>query len=191
MDASAIKRRYEWQAYRKLDIEELEKKDEEIIKNYNATFGGHFAKVIKINKFKYILIYFNNENDLLNAIYRSTMVEDLGKGLKIKLQDELIGDKGTYKRKTGINRFKVPTQTKKDKFVDAQSDILSTILRTEEEHADFDALNNNFSDRLNKIEKKLDLPKGKDKKMEEKDDINKNKKRVVTTQGQREDSDSE
>ncbi|PKB92891.1 hypothetical protein RhiirA5_443039 [Rhizophagus irregularis] len=119
------------------------------------------------------------------------MVEDLGKGLKIKLQDELIGDKGTYKRKTGINRFKVPTQTKKDKFVDAQSDILSTILRTEEEHADFDALNNNFSDRLNKIEKKLDLPKGKDKKMEEKDDINKNKKRVVTTQGQREDSDSE
>ncbi|EXX68037.1 uncharacterized protein OCT59_000195 [Rhizophagus irregularis] len=191
MDASAIKRRYEWQAYRKLDIEELEKKDKEIIKNYNATFGGHFAKVIKINKFKYILIYFNNENDLLNAIYRSTMVEDLGKGLKIKLQDELIGDKGTYKRKTGINRFKVPTQTKKDKFVDAQSDILSTIPRTEEEHADFDALNNNFSDRLNKIEKKLDLPKGKDKKMEEKDDINKNKKRVVTTQGQREDSDSE
>ncbi|PKC54211.1 hypothetical protein RhiirA1_477749 [Rhizophagus irregularis] len=118
------------------------------------------------------------------------MEEDLGKGLKIKLQDELIGDKGTYKRKTGINRFKTPTQTKKDKFVDAQSDILSTIPRTEE-HADFDALNNNFSDRLNKIEKKIDLPKGKDKKIEEKDDINKNKKRIVTMQGQREDSDSE
>ncbi|PKK59742.1 hypothetical protein RhiirC2_794392 [Rhizophagus irregularis] len=115
MDASAIKRRYEWQAYRKLDIEELEKKDEEIIKNYNATFGN-----LQIHN-------------------------------------------GRRFRK----RFKVPTQTKKDKFVDAQSDILSTIPRTEEEHADFDALNNNFSDRLNKIEKKLDLPKGKDKKMEE------------------------
>ncbi|PKC12349.1 hypothetical protein RhiirA5_410921 [Rhizophagus irregularis] len=139
LDSSVIKRRYGWQAYRKLDKEEIEKKDDEIIKDYNKTFGGHFAKLIRINKIKYILIYFNNENDLMKAIYKSTMEEDLGKGLKIKLQDELIGEEGTYKRTTGINRFKVPAQTnKKDKFVDARSDILSTIPRMKEEHQALD-----------------------------------------------------
>ncbi|GET63086.1 uncharacterized protein OCT59_004728 [Rhizophagus irregularis] len=73
---------------------------------------------------------------------------EIGDGLKIKLQDELIGDEGTYKRKIGINRFKVPTQTKsKDKFFDAKSEIL---FRTQEEHEELDALNNNFSERLEK-----------------------------------------
>jgi hypothetical protein len=62
--------------------------------------------IIKINKIKYILMYFNNENDLLKAIYKSTMEEDLGKGLKMKSQDELIGEEGTYKKRIGINRFK-------------------------------------------------------------------------------------
>ncbi|PKC59195.1 hypothetical protein RhiirA1_469804 [Rhizophagus irregularis] len=141
LDASAIKKRYEWQAYRKLDSKETELKEHEIIKKYNAKFGGHFAK----------------------AIYNSTMEEDdINRGLKIKSQDE-----------------------------DAKSDILSTIPRTEEEHAELDALNNNFSNRLNEITKISDLPKKKEKNTEEKDDVNKNKKRVVTTQGQREDSDSE
>ncbi|CAB4409352.1 unnamed protein product [Rhizophagus irregularis] len=100
LDASAIKKRYEWQAYRKLDSKETELKEHEIIKKYNAKFGGHFAKVIKINKINYILIYFNNENDLLKAIYNSTMEEDdINRGLKIKSQDELIGDEGTLRGK--------------------------------------------------------------------------------------------
>ncbi|PKY58618.1 hypothetical protein RhiirA4_480687 [Rhizophagus irregularis] len=147
LDASAIKKRYEWQAYRKLDSKETELKEHEIIKKYNAKFGGHFAKVIKINKINYILIYFNNENDLLKAIYNSTMEEDdINRGLKIKSQDE-----------------------------DAKSDILSAIPRTEEEHAELDALNNNFSNRLNEITKISDLPKKKEKNTEEKDDVNKNK----------------
>lgn len=48
------------------------------------------------------------------------MDNDLGKGLQIKNQDELIGEKGVYKKRFGINRFKLPTQTKsKDHFVDA------------------------------------------------------------------------
>ncbi|CAB4417780.1 unnamed protein product [Rhizophagus irregularis] len=152
LDSSVIKRRYGWQAYRKLDKEEIEKKDDEIIKNLRWSFC---QILIKINKIKYILIYFNNENDLMKAIYKSTMEEDLGKGLKIKLQDELIGEEGTYKRTTGINRFKVPAQTnKKDKFVDARSDILSTIPRMKEEHQALNDLNNNFSERLDKIKKK-------------------------------------
>ncbi|EXX78291.1 hypothetical protein RirG_016300 [Rhizophagus irregularis DAOM 197198w] len=108
LNATEIKKRYEWQAYKKLNEESM-KKEHEIIRDYNKNLGGHFAKIIKINKIKYILIYFNNESDLLKAIYRSTMEEDLGKGLQIKSQDELIGKEGTYKKRTGINRFKVPT----------------------------------------------------------------------------------
>ncbi|CAB4409249.1 unnamed protein product [Rhizophagus irregularis] len=85
------------------------------------------------------------------------MEEDLGKGLKMKSQDELI-----------------------DKFVDAKSEILSTIPRTQEEHEEPDNLNNNFSERLEELEKESSLPNEKG-----------NKKRVVTTQGRRDDSDSE
>ncbi|PKY52981.1 hypothetical protein RhiirA4_485951 [Rhizophagus irregularis] len=95
-------------------------------------YGGHFAKVIKIFKIKYILIYFNNERDTLEAIYRSTMDEDMGKGLQMKSQEELIGTNGVYKKRTGINKFRVPTAatSKGDNFVDAQSSPLSTIPRT-------------------------------------------------------------
>uniref|UniRef100_U9TQF4 Uncharacterized protein n=4 Tax=Rhizophagus irregularis TaxID=588596 RepID=U9TQF4_RHIID len=160
--ASAIKRRYEWQAYKKLNKEESEKRDYEVIKEYNKVLGGHFVK----------------------AIYKSTMDDDLGKGLQMKSQDELIGKDGTYKKRFGINRFKVPTQTKrKDEFVDAQSDPISTIPRTEEEHEELDSLNNNFSNRLDKVSKIPSLPNEKGKKKEEdKDKINENKKRVVTTE---------
>lgn len=48
---------------------------------------------------------------MLQAIYRSTMDEDIGKGLQTKSQKELIGKDGVY-RKTGINKFSVPTHTK-------------------------------------------------------------------------------
>ncbi|PKB97720.1 hypothetical protein RhiirA5_384452 [Rhizophagus irregularis] len=111
------------------------------------------------------------------------MDDDLGKGLQMKSQDELIGKDGTYKKRFGINRFKVPTQTKrKDEFVGAQSDPISTIPRTEEEHEELDSLNNNFSNRLDEVNKIPSLPNEKGKKKEEdKDKINENKKRVVTT----------
>ncbi|EXX63199.1 uncharacterized protein OCT59_025381 [Rhizophagus irregularis] len=98
-------------------------------------------------------------------------------------KDELIGAEGTYKKRTGVNRFKVPMQSiyKGDKFVDAKSDLLSTIPRTKEEHEELDNLNNNFSARLDELRKGKDLPGEKEKTNEDKDEINKNKKRVVTT----------
>ncbi|PKB91878.1 hypothetical protein RhiirA5_447132 [Rhizophagus irregularis] len=40
-------------------------------------YGGYFAKIIKINKVKYILTYFNNEQDLFKTTYDSVMNEDL------------------------------------------------------------------------------------------------------------------
>ncbi|PKY49639.1 hypothetical protein RhiirA4_465708 [Rhizophagus irregularis] len=199
MSPADIKKRYEWQAYKKID--KLPGQDDcTFLKIMNSKYGGHFSKIIKINKTRYILIYFNNENDLLKAIYQSTMDEEnMDNGLKIKSQDELIGENGTYKKRVGINRFKIPGQTKKDEFVDAPSDHISTIPRTLEEHEELDNLNNNFKGRLEELENTANLPsvKGKKKAIEISDDDddeeknNKNKKRVVRKQGERENSDKE
>ncbi|PKC67485.1 hypothetical protein RhiirA1_393676 [Rhizophagus irregularis] len=198
MSPTDIKKRYEWQAYKKFnDLPGMP--EYENLKTMNQKYGGHFSKIIKINKIKYILIYFNNENDLLKAIYKSTMDEvNMEDGLKIKSQDELIGENGTYKKRFGINRFKIPQQKKKDEFVEAPTDHISTIPRTLEEHEELDNLNTTFKGRLEELEKTPTLPsnKGKKKAVEISDDdneekTNKNKKRVVRKQGERENSDKE
>ncbi|RGB41318.1 hypothetical protein C1646_752240 [Rhizophagus diaphanus] len=70
---------------------------------------------------------------------------------------------------------------------------------TAEEHEELDNLNNGFSNRLDDVNQKSSLPIGKGKKKEireqeqekEVDKINKNKKRVMATQGRKEDSDRE
>ncbi|RGB30569.1 hypothetical protein C1646_765178 [Rhizophagus diaphanus] len=97
------------------------------------------------------------------------MEDNLGEGLKMKSQDELIGENGLYKKRLRANRFKVPMQTKsKDKFVDARSEPLSTILRTAEEHEVLDNLNNNFSNRLDEVNNTSSLPMNKGKKKKKK-----------------------
>jgi hypothetical protein len=201
MTPADIKKRYEWQAYKRYN--ELPGTPEyTALKTMNTQYGGHFSKIIKINKIKYVLIYFNNEKDLLKAIYKSTMEEtNMENGLKIKSQDELIGENGTYKKRFGINRFKIPQQNKKDEFVDAPTDPISTIPRTLEEHEELDTLNSTFKERLEELSIKPNLPsnKGKKKVVEISDDdddkeekkTNKNKKRVVQKQGERENSDKE
>ncbi|PKK65860.1 hypothetical protein RhiirC2_785550, partial [Rhizophagus irregularis] len=63
---------------------------------------------------------------------------------------------------------------------------------SKEEHEELDELNNKFSERLDKMKDKEDNISKEVTTSEEKDKFNENKKRVVTTQGQREDdSDSE
>ncbi|RGB34943.1 hypothetical protein C1646_759931 [Rhizophagus diaphanus] len=64
--------------------------DYKIIKNHISDFGGHFAKIIKVNKIKYILMYINNEKSMLKVVYDSAMNEELGNGLQIEDQDEII-----------------------------------------------------------------------------------------------------
>ncbi|PKY25284.1 hypothetical protein RhiirB3_440168 [Rhizophagus irregularis] len=158
MSPTDIKKRYEWQAYKKFnDLPGMPKYEN--LKTMNQKYGGHFSKIIKINKIKYILIYFNNENDLLKAIYKSTMDE------------RWVEDKNA----------KPPT------------DHISTIPRTLKEHEELDNLNSTFKGRLEELEKMPTLPsnKGKKKAVEISDDdneekTNKNKKRVVRKQGERE-----
>ncbi|GBC52144.1 hypothetical protein RhiirA5_429074 [Rhizophagus irregularis] len=118
LDATKIKERYAWQAYKKLDDKEQDKKD-------------------------YVLVT-------------------------------------EYIKNTG------------EKFVDALSSHLSTTPRSKEEHEELDDLNNKFSERLDKLEKKKEDTMTEGPTSAEKEDkINDNKKRVVATQGRRDDSDSE
>ncbi|CAB4426312.1 unnamed protein product [Rhizophagus irregularis] len=132
------------------------------------------------------------------TIYKSTMEEEnMEDGLKIKTQDELISTNGTYKKRFGVNKFKIP-RISKDVFVDAPTDQISTIPRTAEEHEELDNLNNKFKGRLDEIETTTTMRpnKGKKKALENSDNEteeknSKNKKRVVRKQGERENSDTE
>ncbi|PKY59496.1 hypothetical protein RhiirA4_482285 [Rhizophagus irregularis] len=56
MSPEDIKKRYSWQAYKK--IAKLPGQDDTtFLKIMNSRYGGHFSKIIKINKIRYILIY--------------------------------------------------------------------------------------------------------------------------------------
>lgn len=83
-----IKQRYSWQAIKKIDVNS-KKLDHEEIKEYIRIYDGHFAKII--NKIKYTLIYFNNEQDMMKAIH------EIGAGLLLKSQDELIDKDGKFR----------------------------------------------------------------------------------------------
>ncbi|CAB4431235.1 unnamed protein product [Rhizophagus irregularis] len=121
---------------------ELEEKLEETIRSNNQDK----ERIISLNND--LKIERERIKSLENDVIRLEKLE------KKSLTSEVANSR-TYKRRSGINRFKIPTQTRaKDKFVDARSDVLSTIPRTEEEHQEIDDLNNNFSGRLEQINNK-------------------------------------
>jgi hypothetical protein len=90
-----IKKSYAWQAVQDV-TKEINTPNSELIKKFIKKYGGHFAKVLRIFGRKYILIYFNNKSDLMKALVDSAMEEELGQGLKIKSQDELISKDGKF-----------------------------------------------------------------------------------------------
>ncbi|RGB33715.1 hypothetical protein C1646_761418 [Rhizophagus diaphanus] len=63
-----------------------------IKKDIVREYCGYFAKIVKISKDEIYLMYFNNEQDLFKVTYQSAMIEDLGNGLQINAQDEIIED---------------------------------------------------------------------------------------------------
>ncbi|RGB37892.1 hypothetical protein C1646_756312 [Rhizophagus diaphanus] len=107
-----------------------------------------------------------NDDDLLKAIYKSTMEEDMGK-------DEQFID--------------APTSPK------LSAALISTVPRSKEEHENYNKLNGEFSERIEKINDSTlatSSKSNKDTEME-KDNLNENKKRVATDQGNRDDFDNE
>ncbi|PKY25352.1 hypothetical protein RhiirB3_440258 [Rhizophagus irregularis] len=123
------------------------------IQDDKGQYGGHFAKIIKINKFKYIL------SDLLKAIYKSTMEEDMGKGLQMKGQDEIIGKNGVLTKLRGrdVTSEGVYHISEDKQFIDAPTSpklsaaLVSTVPRSKEERENYNKLNEEFSERIEKI----------------------------------------
>ncbi|PKK61387.1 hypothetical protein RhiirC2_791875 [Rhizophagus irregularis] len=120
------------------------------------------------------------------------MDEDMGKGLIMKRQEELIGKDGIYKKRTGINRFNVfaHTTSEGDKFVDAYESPLSMIPKSKEEHEELDDLNSKFIEHLDKLEKKKEdvtiegsMSAEKEEKEDKEDKFNNSKKHAVAIQG--------
>ncbi|GBC11594.2 hypothetical protein GLOIN_2v1869529 [Rhizophagus irregularis DAOM 181602=DAOM 197198] len=85
----------------------------------------------------------------------------------MKSHDELIGNDGVYRKRTGINNL--------------------MYLHTKHQQM----MNNKFKERLDNLKTKQDISNEEGTSSKETDKINKNKKRIVTVQGRREDSDSE
>ncbi|PKY17428.1 hypothetical protein RhiirB3_430060 [Rhizophagus irregularis] len=85
----------------------------------------------------------------------------------MKSQDELIGNDGVYRKRTEINNL--------------------MYLHTKHQQM----MNKKFKERLDNLETKQDISNEEGTSSKETDKINKNKKRIVTVQGRREDSDSE
>ncbi|PKY57462.1 hypothetical protein RhiirA4_478540 [Rhizophagus irregularis] len=153
-----LRNRYGWQACKKISIEsnattvELLKK---ILRNMKDV-----SEVIRINKIRYILIYFNNENEI-NAIYKSGMEDDMGLGIQLKSQDELIGKDD-------------------EQFFDTTDSLTDPKESFNDKIENFNKLNEVISGRINEIsgnQKESTSKVSKEKR--DSDIINTNKKRVA------------
>ncbi|UZO03369.1 uncharacterized protein OCT59_023776 [Rhizophagus irregularis] len=78
-----VKDKFRWQTSMKLEVESLVK-DSIVIKEHISKYGAFFWKVIKGSKMRFILLYFNNEFDLLVALEKSVRTETTGNGLQLK-----------------------------------------------------------------------------------------------------------
>ncbi|EXX75666.1 uncharacterized protein OCT59_009081 [Rhizophagus irregularis] len=123
------------------------------------------------------------------------MEEDMGKGLQMKDQDEIIGKNGIFtKLRRRTTNDGAHASSEDEQFEDAPQSpklsAVSTVPRSKEELENFDKLNNTFSERINQLNVN-ESTKGPsdDKALElENDNLNENKKHVVTSQGSRDDS---
>jgi hypothetical protein len=123
--SNEIRRQFSWQAVKKIS-EDNEQLDHEIIKDTIKNYGGFFAKIIKLNKKKYILVYFNNEKDMMKAIYDSTINEKMGESLQL---DELIDKNNSFrpwlKQKCTLQKQKKVVSTSDDKQFYKATDSMS------------------------------------------------------------------
>uniref|UniRef100_U9TR21 Uncharacterized protein n=1 Tax=Rhizophagus irregularis (strain DAOM 181602 / DAOM 197198 / MUCL 43194) TaxID=747089 RepID=U9TR21_RHIID len=100
ISSSDIKKRYSWQAVKKLSAKDIGKHNYMIRKDYIREYG---------------------------VTYQSAMTGDLGNGLQIKTQDEIIGKDGSFRkpgnRKTSNNIAHPPSED--EQFVDARINEIS------------------------------------------------------------------
>lgn len=78
---------------------------------------SHVREGYKAARSSYILLCFNNENKMMDAIYKSAM-EDIGESLQMKSQQELFGKSEQYifdgsKKKVKSSKYHVYTTVRR------------------------------------------------------------------------------
>lgn len=194
MHAQEIRNRFRWQAIKKLDDDATKENHVSIIEKYKVQYNCCFAKVIKVCKTNYILLYFNNKNSMMKVIYDSTTKDELGKGLQIKSQDELLGRDGSFIMRAGKTISLVENQTNTlilpKSIVNTNAEIMSrnlsfSVFKTLPKVVqDFNIHNSTFSKRINDLQQNT-----KEKANGKVVEININNKRLPDDQPSRDDED--
>ncbi|PKK57303.1 hypothetical protein RhiirC2_826223 [Rhizophagus irregularis] len=88
-----IKEKFRWQAVQRLDVD-AQNDDVQVIKDFIRKYDAFFGKIIRVNRTRFIILYFIKEEKLMNAINESIKNNDLGKGLWIKKESDYIDENG-------------------------------------------------------------------------------------------------
>jgi hypothetical protein len=79
-----------WKATHKLNEHITKDQETDCIIKYVKLCKAMYGKIIRPHGSLYVLLCFNNENKIMEAIYKSAMEEGLGSSLQIKSQNELL-----------------------------------------------------------------------------------------------------
>uniref|UniRef100_U9SFC7 Uncharacterized protein n=1 Tax=Rhizophagus irregularis (strain DAOM 181602 / DAOM 197198 / MUCL 43194) TaxID=747089 RepID=U9SFC7_RHIID len=80
---SDIKDKFHWQAVKRLELD-VQHDDTTVIKDMVKTFHAFFGKIIRVKGMRFIILYFNTETHLMNAINESAKINDISQGLWLK-----------------------------------------------------------------------------------------------------------
>ena len=95
-----IKDKYRWQAIKRLETD-VQQDDILVIKELVEKYQGFFGKIIRVKGMRFIIIYFNKEEDLTKAIDESVKTHDAEFGLWIKKEVDYIDENGELKEHDG------------------------------------------------------------------------------------------
>ncbi|PKY57024.1 hypothetical protein RhiirA4_477781 [Rhizophagus irregularis] len=99
-----LKDKFRWQACKRLE-NDIQHNDALVIKDFVNTYRAFFGKIIRVKGIRFIILYFNKELDLMNAINESINLHDIGHGLWIKKQNDFIDDKGELHEFIGSSNY--------------------------------------------------------------------------------------
>ncbi|CAB5387711.1 unnamed protein product [Rhizophagus irregularis] len=70
------------------------------------TFHAFFGKIIRVKGMRFIILYFNTETHLMNAINESAKINDISQGLWLKKENDFIDENGELKELTKRSNYK-------------------------------------------------------------------------------------
>uniref|UniRef100_U9TT54 Uncharacterized protein n=1 Tax=Rhizophagus irregularis (strain DAOM 181602 / DAOM 197198 / MUCL 43194) TaxID=747089 RepID=U9TT54_RHIID len=109
-----IKHKFRWQAVKRITDSETQYDDVNIIKDFVKTYRGFFGKIIRVKGIRFLILYFNKEKELLNAITESMKVYNIGQEFLLKKENDCIDENGDIQE---LNR-RPPWRRRLNDFID-------------------------------------------------------------------------